>query len=92
MVMENEMLSIVATLKKIQGMFLGADLHVFTDQKNLTFDTLRTQCVLLWHTKIVECSPMIHYIEVGGLQVGSPYLFFRAQANRGCSTEAVNSH
>jgi hypothetical protein len=44
-------------------MFLGANIHVFTDHKNLTFDTLKTQCVLRLHTKIVECLPMLHYIE-----------------------------
>jgi hypothetical protein len=33
------------------------------DHKNLTFDTLKTQCVLRWHTKIEEFSPILHYIE-----------------------------
>jgi hypothetical protein len=33
------------------------------DQKNLAFDTLKTQRVLCWHTKIEEFSPMLHYIE-----------------------------
>ncbi len=58
--MEKEVLSIVSTLKEFLGMLLGVDIYVGTDHKNLMFDTLKTQCVLHWHTKIVEFSPMLH--------------------------------
>ncbi len=44
-------------------MFLGANIHVFRDHKNLTFDTLKTQHVLRWHTQIEQFLHMLHYIE-----------------------------
>jgi hypothetical protein len=46
-------------------MLLSADIHIFMNHKNLTFDTLKTQCVLRWGTKIEKLSPMLHYIEEG---------------------------
>jgi hypothetical protein len=61
--MEKEILAIVTTLEELQGMLLGADIYVFTDHKNMTFDTLKMQCVLCWRTKIDKFSPMLHFIE-----------------------------
>ncbi|KAL7478513.1 hypothetical protein ACHAW6_004273 [Cyclotella cf. meneghiniana] len=41
--MEKDMLSNVATLNEFHIVLLGSDIHVFSNHKNLTFDTLKTQ-------------------------------------------------
>ncbi len=60
---EKEMLSIVDTLKEFLSILLGADIHIFMNHKNLTFNTFKTQWLLIWQTKIEVISPMLHYIE-----------------------------
>jgi hypothetical protein len=55
--MEKEIISIVATLKEFRSMLLGANIYIFTVHKNLTFDTLKTQCILRWRTKLKSFHP-----------------------------------
>ncbi|KAL7477641.1 LOW QUALITY PROTEIN: hypothetical protein ACHAW6_003440, partial [Cyclotella cf. meneghiniana] len=50
-VMKKGRLLIVATLNEFQSMLVGFDVHLFTNHKNLPFDTLKMQQVLLWSNK-----------------------------------------
>ena len=60
---EKELLAIVLCLKEYRKILYGAELNVYTDHKNLTFNTFSVQRVLRWRLYIDEFNVNLKYIE-----------------------------
>ena len=60
---EKELLSVVENFRTFHSMFLWAESHVYTDDKNLTYNTFSTQRVLQWCLFIEDFHPTFHYIK-----------------------------
>ncbi|KAL7469218.1 hypothetical protein ACHAXS_009475 [Conticribra weissflogii] len=59
--MEKELLSIVMVLEELHSILLGAVIFIYTDHKNLTFDTFNCHCVLHWHLNVEEHGPILYH-------------------------------
>ena len=64
-VTEQELLSIIETLKEFKGMLLGQRIRVFTDHKNLIREALgqTSDRVYRWRMLLEEFGPEIEYIK-----------------------------
>jgi transposase InsO family protein len=59
---EKEMLSIVETLREFRTTLLGAELHIHTDHRNLTFDGITTERVIRWRLFVENFAPSFHWV------------------------------
>ena len=60
---EKELLAIVMVLNDFHSMLLGADITIFTDHINLTYNNFSTQRVMRWWFYGEENAPKLEYIK-----------------------------
>ena len=59
---EKELLACVQTFKDYNKMLTGAQIILYTDHKNLTFETFSVQRILRWHLFLDQFYCQIKYI------------------------------
>jgi transposase InsO family protein len=62
-VTEQELLSIVMTLKRYKSMVFGYPVNIYTDHKNLTFSGLQADRTIRWRLYVEEFGPTFYYIK-----------------------------
>jgi RNase H-like domain found in reverse transcriptase len=60
---EQELLSIVETLKEYRNILLGHEIEVFTHHQNLVYKHFNTERVMRWRLLIEEFGPKLTYIK-----------------------------
>jgi hypothetical protein len=60
---DKELLCVVETLREFRSMLLGAESHIYTDQKNILNVGNSSELWLCWISSVNEYGPNIHYIE-----------------------------
>ncbi len=60
---DKEFLCVVGTLKEFRSMLLGAELHIYTDHKNILNVGDSSERWLHWISYVDEYGPTLHYIE-----------------------------
>jgi hypothetical protein len=62
-IIDKELLCVIATLREFQSMLLGAELHIYTDHKNILNVGDSSKQRLCWISYVDEYGPTIYYIE-----------------------------